>query len=274
MTETTLARFLRLIPGDPERAARMAAAHDARIAREGPDTPDPECQHCGQPVRDGYRQPTMNGTNDMFWVHIGGYRWCNPQEPGQTTHAEPHHIPIKYVIGDAAQPVGDSPKVIVHVVNDIGRWGAGFTHSLNKHWPLARANYEAWAIRAMEHPDTCPPFDLGHVRVPHVGDGVYVANIIAQRGVRSRSNPHPLNYSALAVCLGKVAGWAMRHEATVHMPRIGCGLAGGSWDHVKPMISDILCVRRVPVTVYDLQASREPRGTTAASSSARTATRT
>jgi hypothetical protein len=37
----------------------------------------------------------------------------------------------------------------------------------------------------------------------------------------------------------------------VHLPRIGCGLAGGTWKRVEPLIDARLCARDVPVTVYD-----------------------
>lgn len=156
---------------------------------------------------------------------------------------------IFYVVGDATDPADDSPKVVVHVCNNIGKWGAGFTRALDRRWPAAHKGYENWAAR---DPNIFPPFDLGEVRVHHVGGGIHIANMIAQRGVRSASNPRPLDYAALAVCLIKVAGWAMGHGASVHMPRIGCGLAGGSWDVVELLIQDALCARGVPVTVYDL----------------------
>jgi hypothetical protein len=35
------------------------------------------------------------------------------------------------------------------------------------------------------------------------------------------------------------------------MPRIGCGLAGGTWDKIEPLIRETLCAAGVPVTVYD-----------------------
>ena len=41
---------------------------------------------------------------------------------------------IKYVIGDATQPVGEGEKLILHIVNDSNRWGAGFVLSLSKRW--------------------------------------------------------------------------------------------------------------------------------------------
>lgn len=35
------------------------------------------------------------------------------------------------------------------------------------------------------------------------------------------------------------------------MPRIGCGLAGGTWDRIEPLIQANLIDPGVAVTVYD-----------------------
>ncbi|GGN44191.1 hypothetical protein GCM10012285_26520 [Streptomyces kronopolitis] len=49
----------------------------------------------------------------------------------------------------------------------------------------------------------------------------------------------------------RVADGARRLGASVHMPRIGCGLAGGVWSRVEPLISVRLARGGIPVTVYD-----------------------
>ena len=36
------------------------------------------------------------------------------------------------------------------------------------------------------------------------------------------------------------------------MPRIGCGLAGGTWDKMEPKIVKELTEKEISVTVYDL----------------------
>jgi hypothetical protein len=36
------------------------------------------------------------------------------------------------------------------------------------------------------------------------------------------------------------------------MPRIGCGLAGGKWEEIEPIIKNTLCEKGVAVTIYDL----------------------
>ena len=35
------------------------------------------------------------------------------------------------------------------------------------------------------------------------------------------------------------------------MPRIGCGLAGGRWEKVEPLVRTRLSDRGISVTVYD-----------------------
>ena len=152
---------------------------------------------------------------------------------------------IRYVTGDATRPLGSGPRIIAHVCNDIGAWGAGFVIAVSRRWPQPEADYRAWAERGPRHP--------GAVQFVPVGDQIVVANMIAQRGV---GGARPLRYGALYTCLGEVAAMAIRTDGSVHMPRIGCGLAGGSWEMVEALVEESLCERQVPVTVYDLPVSR------------------
>jgi len=39
------------------------------------------------------------------------------------------------------------------------------------------------------------------------------------------------------MCLAKVALKAVALETSVHMPRIGCGLAGGKWEKIETIIT-------------------------------------
>jgi hypothetical protein len=48
-----------------------------------------------------------------------------------------------------------------------------------------------------------------------------------------------------------VAEKARELNASVHMPRIGCGLAGGKWEKIEPIIQKHLCDGGIDVTVYD-----------------------
>jgi hypothetical protein len=40
--------------------------------------------------------------------------------------------PIAYHVGDATMPVGDGPKILVHICNNIGAWGRGFVVALSR----------------------------------------------------------------------------------------------------------------------------------------------
>ncbi len=75
--------------------------------------------------------------------------------------------------------------------------------------------------------------------------------MIAQRGLRSFRNPHPLSYSALDTCLRKVGERAVSAGTCVQMPKIGTGLAGGDWDEVALLVERRICSLGVPVLVYE-----------------------
>jgi O-acetyl-ADP-ribose deacetylase (regulator of RNase III) len=64
-----------------------------------------------------------------------------------------------------------------------------------------------------------------------------------------------VRYDAIRQGLKCVATDATEVEASIHMPRIGAGLAGGSWIEVAKIITDELITHRIPVTVYDLPSS-------------------
>jgi O-acetyl-ADP-ribose deacetylase (regulator of RNase III) len=87
------------------------------------------------------------------------------------------------------------------------------------------------------------------IQLVKLPDGIIVANMIAQHGYSYAGHP-AIQYPALHMCLSKVAKRAKELGATVHMPRIGCGLAGGTWDKVEPIILEAM--DGADVTVYDL----------------------
>jgi len=162
-------------------------------------------------------------------------------------------MPINYVTGDATNPIGEGNKIIAHVNNDLGLWGAGFVLAISNKWPLAKDCYLHWAAGNEFVPWL--PFELGTVQFVRVEDNIYIANMVAQRGVRSVDNPIPLNYTELHNCLEQVADQADTLNATVHMPRIGCGLAGGNWETVEGIINDQFNYYEIESFVYDLPAA-------------------
>ena len=126
------------------------------------------------------------------------------------------------VKGDATHPQARGNRIIAHVCNDLGGWGKGFVLAVSKRWREPEEAYRAW------HKDRSKnDFGLGAVQFVQIEPYVCVANMVAQRGMKTGSNGPPIRYEAVRACLRKLAIEAKGLGASVHMPRIGCGLAGG-----------------------------------------------
>ena len=149
--------------------------------------------------------------------------------------------------GDATRPRAKGNRIIAHVCDDLGGWGQGFVLAVSKRWPGPLEAYRAWH-RGRSGND----FDLGASQVVPVEPYIWVANLVAQRGMKTGSNGPPIRYESVRKCLGRLAAEALRLEASVHMPRIGCGLAGGRWDEIEPITLDELLSQGVEVTASDL----------------------
>lgn len=165
-------------------------------------------------------------------------------------------IPINYVYGDATKPFGVGPILIAHVCNTDGAWGAGFVLALSKRSLEPERSYLEWHRTRDLVPENflyrTAPFKLGEIKITGFEPpGVYVANMLAQTLAPGMTGI-PLDYYALSQCLTKLREVALAASCSVHMPRIGCGLAGGHWSRVGPMIVRYLCAFNVEVVVYDL----------------------
>lgn len=154
---------------------------------------------------------------------------------------------FKYIKGDATAPVGNGIKVIVHICNDIGAWGAGFVLALSARWKEPEEHY-----RALKE------YTLGDAHFVQVEPDIIVVNMIAQHDirvdVRTGDTRPPIRYDALKKALEKVDEYCWMNSAdtphSIHMPRIGCGLAGGRWELVSETIQMAV---ECPVTVYDFE---------------------
>jgi hypothetical protein len=121
--------------------------------------------------------------------------------------------------------------------------------ALSRRWKEPEEMYRKWYKCIVK---TQTPFALGKTQLVRVGGSCWVANMIAQSGIFTAASP-PIRYDALKLCLEEVAKDAKRLQASVHMPRIGCGLAGGTWEEVGPIVQETLVNQDVKVTVYDLE---------------------
>lgn len=154
---------------------------------------------------------------------------------------------INYIQGDATAPRGDDPRIIVHVCNDIGGWGRGFVLALSKRWKEPEERYRAWS-----RGEETVPFALGQVLFVEVEPKLWVANMVGQHDMHTIDGVPPVRYEAIREGLGRVRERATSEGASVHMPRIGAGLAGGEWEMIEKIIEETLIDCGVEVTVYDL----------------------
>lgn len=134
--------------------------------------------------------------------------------------------------------------MIAHICNDRGGWGKGFVLALSKKWPEPEQYYRRWyASKKL--------FDLGAIQVVEVRPSLWVVNMIAQHGYKAGSNGPPIRYDALKKCLESLNIEAGGFGASIHMPKIGTGLAGGKWELIEPIIQEALKNRAV--FVYTLE---------------------
>ena len=101
--------------------------------------------------------------------------------------------------------------------------------------------------------------ELGDVQFVAVADDLVVANLIGQHGIARRGEAKPpVRYDAIGTGLQTIRDRALRDDASVHMPRIGAGLAGGDWQRIEATIVATLVNAGVAVTVYDYVAPDGP----------------
>ncbi len=157
---------------------------------------------------------------------------------------------LTYIKGDVTEPQGGGVKVIPHVCNDIGAFGAGVSGAIGKQFPEAENNYRDrhW-------------YRLGEVDFVKTDQGIIIANMVAQHGIRPTAIPNdpteraPIRYYALAECMEEVRAFCYadgKPWCSIHAPRFGAGLAGANWETVEALILEIWVDSGIEVTVYDL----------------------
>lgn len=93
------------------------------------------------------------------------------------------------------------------------------------------------------------------MHIASVGNDTFIASLVAQEGYGPSSLPR-IRYAPLEKCFETVAKFVHEHSATVHLPRIGAGQSGGTWDTVEEILQDALIEKGVRATVYDLPPRR------------------
>ncbi len=158
--------------------------------------------------------------------------------------ASDYSIMVKTKDADALKVSEGKNTVIAHVVNDLGLWGAGFVVPLGEKYPLAKSKY--LSLLKMIKGDLL----LGQIQIVPIADKVTVCNMFAMRGVRSKSNPVPLDYGLLEKCLSTLRVWAEKNEIDIiQVPKIGAGLAGGNWNKVLELLWKTFATSKVQLKI-------------------------
>lgn len=154
---------------------------------------------------------------------------------------------MMYLKGDATNPQGEENKIIAHICNDIGGWGKGFVLAISNRWRKPEAEYRKWFQNGEN-------FKLGEIQIVQVEENIWVCNMIGQHKtiINSKGIP-PIRYEAVEQCLNKLSDEALKLNASIHIPRIGCGLAGGKWGEVESIIERTLLQNNIDVYVYDFE---------------------
>lgn len=156
-------------------------------------------------------------------------------------------IPIK---GDLFDYIEDRIKagnngssvVVPHVCNNIDLFGAGFAAAVSKHYPIVKENYHLLGKNFLRN----NPGYVQYVKVledKNYEHSLIFANMIAQNSTISKSNPRPLNYRHLVQSMIDIDKFIkskyQEQKIEIHMPKFGCGLAGGNWNFISDLIDDI-----------------------------------
>jgi len=158
---------------------------------------------------------------------------------------------ITFVHGDASEPFALGQKLLLQIVNDQALvWGGGFAKQARKKWPNAQSDFRRWAYDRRN-------LKLGNIHFVSVRDDVKLVSLVCQHGFGASTSGPRLRYRSLFSALEKVADLAKRTNASVHMPRIGTGDAGGSWNLIKGIIREALVSQGLQVTIYDLHSGQE-----------------
>ena len=144
-------------------------------------------------------------------------------------HQVPYLLPMRYSCerGNALTLECGKRTLTPHIVNNRGGWGAGFVVAISAISKLPEERYRTWSSSGT--------MALGLVQPVTVSKEWSVLNMCAQNGYKTQANPVPMDIDALKTCLSK-AGQVAQGFDIVQMPKIGCGLGGGEWYDVEPLI--------------------------------------
>lgn len=212
-----------------------------------------DCIAPGYTSRETVNWPFLKEPYEISSVGISPYKRDNKPRvgilmfPKKHVNTSPELRKIILETGDATQPGGKGKKIIAQVVNTAASLGRGFGSSITKRYPVVNQSLQNWKRNKDR-------FTLGETNLIEISHGLYVFQMLAQKGIIPKGDEVLIKYPELRKCLIKLRETALELNCSVHMPMIGAGNARGDWNIIIGMIHDELVNYEVKVHIYFLKA--------------------
>ncbi|XP_074119361.1 chromodomain-helicase-DNA-binding protein 1-like isoform X1 [Sminthopsis crassicaudata] len=207
----------------------------------------------------------------MAWWESNDYQsLCLPSEESETDEVEEGNdesdiefsyedqdqISINYVVGDVTHPrAGTEDAIIVHCVDDSGRWGRGglFT-ALKVRSSKPKRMYELAGKMKDLHLGGVLLFSIDDKECRKIGQDSLALIVAQQRDLSSGLSG--IKMAALEKGLKKIALVARKKKASVHLPRIGHATRGFDWYCTERLIRKHLAAKGISTTIYYFPRSK------------------
>ena len=135
--------------------------------------------------------------------------------------------------------------LILNICNNMNTYGAGFNKTIAENFPIAKENYHLIGSIKLRT-------SLGHTQFVKCTIGkkykneIIVANMICQTGIMSPSNPRPINYCFLGLCLAKVQSYTKQYISDndlpikIMSPKFHGNVTGANWNFVYQLVLDTI----------------------------------
>ena len=108
-----------------------------------------------------------------------------------------------------------------------------------------------WFVKRAVKQECTPTHDL--LAAFRLGAAQIVPVMMGQSGIKAgAAKIPPVRYAAIVEALEQVAGRAQADGKSIHMPRIGDGLAGGDWSRIETILVSLVERHGVSIYVYTL----------------------
>ena len=143
--------------------------------------------------------------------------------------------------------------ILMHGVNCQGVMGSGIAAQIRSKWPVVFTDYEAYISKMMRERGWFPDDFLGEVVLSEVSESLVIASAFTQESFGRDKNRVYVSYYAIERVFMEAAEIAQELGLPLCFPKIGAGLANGSWEKISEIISKVEGMVDVEFRLYDWQ---------------------